>query len=173
MERAAVPSMIREERLRNWIEAYSGAVTKMCCAYLRDRGQAEDAAQDTFFKAWRHMDDYEKRGIQNDKAWLMRIAINTCKDYKRSAWFRHVDSRQSLDQLPEIPVSPQDHTLAMDVSRLADKYKQVILLYYFQGLTLQETADALNIPPTTVFRRLRRAEELLKDSLRGGDANDA
>jgi len=171
MERAAVPSMVREERLRQWIEDYSGAVMKTCLACLQDRGQAEDAVQDTFFKAWKSMESYERRDIQNDKAWLMRIAINICRDYRRSAWFRHVDGRRSLDSLPEIAVPPEDHTLAMDICRLKDKYKRAVLLYYYQGLTLQETAEALGIPQTTVFRQLKKARELLKDSLRGGDAD--
>ena len=171
MERAAVPSMVREERLRRWIADYSGAVMKVCCAYLRDRAQAEDAVQDTFFKAWKHMDAYERKGIENEKAWLMRIAVNTCKDYRRSAWFRHMDGRQSLDALPEIPAQPRDGTLAMDICRLKDKYKQIILLYYYQGFTLKETADMLGISQSTAFRRLEKARESLKNSLEGDDAD--
>lgn len=169
MERAAVPSMVREERLREWIAQYSGAVMKTCRAYLGDPAEAEDAVQDTFFKAWKHMDAYERKGIQNDKAWLLRIAVNTCRDYRRSAWFRHMDRR--LDQLPDIPSRDQDRALALDICRLKERYKQVVLLYYYQGLTLKETGQALGIPQTTVFRRLEKARELLRESLEGGDAD--
>ena len=92
MERTEVPGMNREERLSRWVESYSDAILRTCFLYLSDQAQAEDALQDTLIKAWRHMGDYERKGVVNDKAWLMRIAINTCKDYKRTAWFRHIDS---------------------------------------------------------------------------------
>ena len=55
------------------------------------------------------------------------------------------------------------------IGSLPDKYKQVILLYYYSNLTLQETADALGIPKSTANKRLRKAEEILKHSLTGGD----
>ena len=99
MERAAVPSMIREQRLNQWIENYSDSILRTCFLYLSDQTQAEDATQDTWIKAWKHMDDFERKGIANEKAWLLRIAINTCKDYRRTAWFRHVDRSKALDEL--------------------------------------------------------------------------
>ena len=170
MERAAVPSMIREQRLNQWIENYSDSIWRTCFLYLSDQTQAEDATQDTWIKAWKHMDDFERKRIANEKAWLLRIAINTCKDYRRTAWFRHVDRSKALDELPPqlISVEPEDRTLTLMVMDLPDRYKQVILLHFFQGLTMQETADALGMSQSTVHRRLKKAEELLKGSLTGG-----
>ena len=172
MERAEVPSMIREQRLSRWIEEYSDSILHTCFLYLSDQGQAEDATQDTWIKAWKHMDDFEKKNIANEKAWLLRIAINTCKDYRRTAWFRHIDRSKALDELPPrlVAAEPEDRTLTLTVMDLPDRYKQVILLYYFQGLTMQETADALDVSQATVHRRLEKAEELLKGSLTGGAA---
>lgn len=172
MERAAVPGMIREQRLNRWIEDYSDPILRTCFLYLSDHSQAEDATQDTWIKAWKHMDDFEKKNIANEKAWLLRIAINTCKDYRRTAWFRHIDRSKALDELPQrlIAAEPEDRTLTMTVMELPDRYKQVILLYYFQGLTMQETADALDVSQATVHRRLEKAEELLRGTLTGGAA---
>ena len=173
MKHAAVPSMVREQRLQSWIQQYAGEIMKTCCIYLSDRGQAEDATQDTFLKAWKHMGDYERKGIANEKAWLMRIAINTCRDYRRTAWFRHVDARRSIDDLAPLQAVPAaDHELAMDVCRLKTPYKQVVLLYYYQSMTIQETAKALGITASTVHRRLRRAEALLKEGLMGGETHE-
>jgi len=171
MERAEVPSMNREERLSRWIDDYSDAILRTCFLYLSDQTQAEDALQDTWIKAWRHMDEYERKGILNDKAWLMRIAINTCKDYRRTAWFRHIDNRKALDDLPPrlLQVEQEAHILSLMVMELPDRYKQVVLLHYFQGLTQRETAEALGLTPSTVLRRLRSAEALLKQSLTGGE----
>ena len=172
MDRAEVPSMSREQRLSEWIEDYSDTILRTCYLYLSDHSQAEDATQDTWIKAWKHMDDFECKKIVNEKAWLLRIAINTCKDYRRSAWFRHIDRKQALDELPPhlVSVEPKDHTLTLMVMELPDRYKQVILLYYFQGLTMLETAEALGTSQSTVHRRLKKAEELLKVSLTGGVA---
>lgn len=171
MERAEVPSMNREERLSRWIDAYSDAILRTCFLYLSDQTQAEDSLQDTWIKAWRHMGEYERKGILNDKAWLMRIAINTCKDYRRTAWFRHIDNRKALDELPPrlLQVEQEDHSLSLMVMELPDRYKQVVLLHYFQGLTQRETAEALGLSPSAVLRRLRSAEALLKQSLTGGE----
>lgn len=171
MERAEVPSMNREERLSRWIDDYSDAILRTRFLYLSDQTQAEDALQDTWIKAWRHMGEYERKGILNDKAWLMRIAINTCKDYRRTAWFRHIDNRKALDELPPrlLQVEQEDHTLSLMVMELPDRYKQVVLLHYFQGLTQRETAEALGLTPSAVLRRLRSAEALLKQSLTGGE----
>ena len=127
--------MSREQRLSEWIEDYSDTILRTCYLYLSDHSQAEDATQDTWIKAWKHMDDFECKKIVNEKAWLLRIAINTCKDYRRTAWFRHIDRKQSLEELPPqlLSVEPKDETLTLLVMELPDRYKQVILLYYFSG----------------------------------------
>ena len=174
MEHAAVPGMDREERLHSWIDNYSDQILRMCFLYLSDQAQAEDALQDTWIKAWKHMDDYERNGIRNDKAWLMRIAINTCKDHRRTGWLRHIDKRKALEDLPQqlLQTADTDRSLSLQVMQLPDKYKQVILLHYYQGLTQKETAQALGLSPAAVLRRLRSAEALLKQILTGGEAYD-
>lgn len=169
MAHAEVPGMNMEEQLRRWIKEYSDAILRVCFLYLADQAQAEDALQDTFIKAWQHMN--EGRRLCSEKAWLMRIAIDTCKDYRRTAWFRHVDLRQALDELPPrlLFTSTEDRSLTLAVMELPTRYKQVILLYYYQGFTQQETAAALGLSPAAVFRRLRKAESLLRTALTGGD----
>ena len=132
MEHAAVPSAVREQRLNHWIETYAGDILKVCYLSLSDRTQAEDAMQETFLKAWKCMPNYERKGVENDKAWLLKIAMNVCRDTFRTGWFRHVDTRKSIDELPlkdEAAHSP-DRELAMDIQNLPLKYKQIILLYY-------------------------------------------
>ena len=173
MNHAAVPGMTREQRLNGWIESYSDAILKTCYLYLSDRQQAEDALQDTWIKAWRHMEDYERKGIAHEKAWLLRIAVNTCRDYRRTAWFRHVDRKQTLEDLPPrlVAAEPEDRSLTMAVAELPDRFKQIVLLYYYQGLTIQETAETLGQSAATVHRRIRKAEALLKEALEGGEAH--
>ncbi len=171
MERAEVPGTVSEQKLREWIETYSGMILKTCFVCLSDRQQAEDAMQDTFIKAWKHMDDLRRKGIRNEKAWLLRIAVNTCRDYRRTAWFRHVDARVALDDLPPrlTETEPEDRDLLLTVLGLPDRFRQVILLYYYHGLTEQETAEVVGASLTTVNRRLRKAEALLRTALEGGE----
>ena len=171
MEQAAVPSAVREERLEQWINDYSDDLLRICFLYLSDRHLAQDALQDTFLKAWKSMAQFEKKQIRSEKAWLLRIAINVSKDYRRGKWFRHVNLARALDELPPrlVSVEMEDRALTMDVGNLPDKLKQVILLYYYENLSLQETADALGIPKATAYKRLKRAEELLRLELTGGE----
>lgn len=174
VSRTAHENMNREQRLSRWIDLYSDTILKTCFLYLSDRQQAEDVLQDTWIKAWKHMEDIDRKGITNEKAWLLRIAINTCKDYRRTAWFRHVDTRKAIEDLPARLVSsePEDRTLTLIVMDLPERYKQIILLHYFQGLTLQETADVLGQSASTAHRRLKKAEALLKDALERGEAHE-
>lgn len=129
--------------------------------------------QDTFLKAWKHMEQFDKQESISEKAWLMRIAINTCHDYHRSRWFRHIDMRRALEDIPPaVNTQADDHALLMDVYELPEKYKQVILLYYYQEMTLDETAQVLDMSRSAVHKRLTKARELLKGRLTGRDDDE-
>ena len=156
------------------MRSYGNAVLRTCFVLLADAKLAEDAAQDTFMRAWNAMEQFESRNGCSEKTWLMKIAVNVCRDYHRTRWFRHVDLRQSLEELPPhmLAVTPEDRLLMLDILRLPSKYKQVLLLYYYQDLTLEETAQALHMSRSTVHHRLKKAEALLRSTLTGGDANE-
>ena len=172
MERAEVPSMTREQILETWVHTYAGVILKTCFIYLADHDLAQDAMQDTFIKAWKYMERNSASSIRNEKAWLMRVAMNTCRDYRRTQWFKHIDFKTSLDELPPscVSVPEEDRDLVIEISNLPDKYKRLVLLYYYSNMTLQDTAEALGIPKSTASKRLKRAEEMLKRSLTGGEA---
>ena len=154
-----------EEILERMMAQYGTALLRMAYLYLRDASLAEDAVQETFVKAYTHMDQF--RGESTEKSWLMRIAINTCKDFRRTAWLRFVDRRTPLDELPEACGDWQepDDTVLREVMRLSDRDKEVILLRYYQNMKIGEISDALNIPEPTVSSRLRRAKGKLHRKL--------
>ena len=60
----------------------------------------------------------------------------------------------------------------LDILRLPEKYRQVLTLYYYQDMTLEETASALGLSRSTAHHRLRRAEAALRDQLTGGDGGE-
>lgn len=171
MEKSVQQEAVLESILASWIDTYSDQILRICFLYLSDYAMAEDALQDTWVKVWKALNRHSKLP-EYEKTWLMSIAINTCKDYTRTAWFRHVDRRAVPDELPEAVLSTvqPDHSLAMTVMGLPGKYKQVILLYYYQGLTLDETGEALGLSRSCVYRRLKKAEELLRTEWLGGES---
>lgn len=163
-----------ERRLEEWIRSYGNELLRMCFVLLSDAAQAEDAVQDTFLRAWRSMEQFEGRNGCSEKTWLVKIAVNVCRDYRRMRWFRHVDLSKSLEDLPPhmVMVAPEDRMLMLDILRLPQKEKQVLLLYYYQGLTLEETAQTLGMSRSTVHHRLKRAKAMLRDTLAGGDVDE-
>lgn len=161
----------REARLEQWVRAYGTAILRTCFVCLSDAREAEDAMQETFLKAWRAMESFEGRGGASEKTWLTHIAMNVCRDIRRTRWFRHVDMRRALEEIPQGMASalPEDRTLLLDIMQLPDKYKQPILLYYYQDMTIEETAEVLGASKSTIHNRLKKAEGMLRLSLKGGD----
>lgn len=164
---AAVPGNDRKARLERWIVQYGDEILRMCFMYLADMSLAEDAMQDTFLKAWNCMAQFEERNGSTAKTWLTRIAINTCNDYHRSRWFRHVDCSKVLEEISadRLYVPPQERALFLALLYLPANHKQAVLLYYYHGMTLQEIADCLSISVSAVHQRLQKAQNLLKASL--------
>jgi len=78
MSGALVPSRIREERIERLIDLYEDRLLRLCFLYLHDCTLAEDAVQETFLKAYNALSKF--RGESSEETWLMRIAVNTCKD---------------------------------------------------------------------------------------------
>lgn len=161
----------RDELLETWLREYGTSILRTCFVCLSDMRDAEDALQETFLKAWRAMDRYERRNGASEKTWLTHIAINVCRDMRRTRWFRHVDMRRALEEIPEgmACALPEDRSLLLDIMQLPDKYKQPLLLYYYQDMTMEETAQTLGMSKSTVDNRLKKAESILKLQLTGGD----
>lgn len=155
----------REAGLIRLMHQYGTPLLRLCTLYLKDSALAEDALQDTFLKAYRRMDTF--RGDCTEQTWLTGIAINTCRDYLRTAWLRHID-RRDITTLPETPCLQQwpDDTVLTQVTALKRKYREVILLRYYQGLKISEIALTLELSPSTVKQRLRKACDILRTTLK-------
>ena len=168
MEVVMVPDSTREEQLNRLMSLYERDLLRMSYVYLHDLALAEDAVQETFIKVYKNLDTF--RGESNEKTWLMRIAINTCKDMRRAGWFRFVDRRVSLDKLPQAYCAflEEDNAITTEIMLLPRKQMEVVLLYYYQGLTVYEIAKVLGIAVSSVSVRLKRAREQLKKELEGG-----
>ena len=152
--------------LERLMEQYGSSLLRMCALYLKDADLAQDAVQETFIRAYRHIEDY--RGESSERTWLTAIAINVSRDMLRTAWFRHQSRSTDIDTLPEKPADFEfpDNTVLTEVMHLPAKYREVVLLRYYEGLKLKEVASALGLSDGRVRSRLNKANELLRDRLK-------
>ena len=155
----------RREWLNQAITRWEKQILHLCFAYLGDIALAEDAVQETFFKAWKHYGGF--RGEAGEKTWLMRIAMNTCRDLLKSSWARNTDRSVTPDLLPEgsVPFEERDDTVTRAVMSLPPRLREATLLRWYQGLSLEEMTRVLHLPRSTVNYRLKKAKTMLKGKL--------
>lgn len=144
---------------------YQLPLLRMCYLHLHDKSLAEDAVQETFLKVYRSLDSFQ--GQCSEKTWIMKIAINTCRDLNRSGWSRFVSQEITPDMLPEPSTELEEHDemLTLAVMNLPRKLREVILLYYYQDMSTIEISNSLGISQSSVSGRLKRAKDKLRKSI--------
>ena len=154
------------------VKQYQAAVLRVCYLYLCDRSQAEDAVQETFLKVYRNLDSF--RGESSEKTWIMKIAMRVCYDMNHANWYRLINRRVTLEMLPEAsaPFEEKDSALTLAVLLLPIRLREVILLHYYQGLNVNETAEVLGISQPSVSNRLKRGRERLREALEGRELDE-
>lgn len=157
-----------KEYLTFLMESYGDSVFRMCYAYLKDYQLAEDIAQETFIRVYQNYESF--RNESSIKTWIMQIAINLCKNQMRTHWWKDRVQQVFLEReeaVTENYDSVLDGRIVLkEIGKLSPKYKEVILLYYYQEFKISEIAKILNVKESTVKARLVRAREKLKPSLR-------
>ncbi|MDO5143368.1 MAG: sigma-70 family RNA polymerase sigma factor [bacterium] len=171
MQAVKDPGCGHEEAIERMVNEWQLPLLRLCYIQLRDQGLAEDAVQETFLKAFRGIQSF--RGECSEKTWLTRIAVNTCRDMQRGGWFRHIDRRVTLDMLPEAASQPPEEysDLTLAVINLPRKYREAMMLYYYQDMDTAEIGMVLGIAQSTVSNRLRKGRELLRKTLERRDPN--
>jgi len=156
---------------------YRDRIYNLCSYMLGNVQDAEDAAQDTFLKAYRSLNDFKPKASLY--TWLYRIAVNTCIDYKRKplleSLFRRSDTGEEVViEHPSDSPSPEknyeskqiQNALQEALRKLSPKLRAVIVLKEMEGLSYEEIADTLDISIGTVKSRISRARDDLKVSLK-------
>ena len=164
---AAVPCRDDENTLIRMMDEHGTAVKRLCFCLLNDPFMAEDAAQETFCKAWKGLASF--RGDCDERTWLFRIAVNTCRSMKRGFWARRVERRITPDDLAlyAAETNSWDTTVWDTVHSLPSDLKRAIILRYYEELSLKNTAEILGISVNTLNTRLRRARKFLQGRLEG------
>jgi RNA polymerase sigma-70 factor (ECF subfamily) len=149
---------------------YATDVLRVSYYYLGNRQQAEDVTQDVFVKLITNHPELEQG---REKAWLFKVALNRCRDIWRGSWFKKVVlGHPSFELFPapdEIGTIADRYALAEAVSRLRPEFKEVVLLFYYQGFSVSEISDMLGIAEGTVSSRLSRARNKLEEELKGDE----
>ena len=160
--RQAETCVNNESVLSAWYDAYGTEILRYCFMMLGNRTDAEDATQETFLKAWRSIGRFEAKNGCSARTWITRIAGNTCRDYLKRSWYKHESRLISPEDLKKLGNAPEeDRELIMDVMNLPEKYRQVILLVFWYGMTIRETAECICTSQSTAFRRLEKAKKMI------------
>ena len=143
---------------------YGDTVLRAAYACCGNYSEAEDITQDVFLILHSNPQDFESD--EHMKAWLLRAAINKCKNYKKS--FR-VSRTDNIDDVSENQLkcnfTLRDSEIRENISKLPQKYSSVIFLYYFEGYSIREIAQMLGKNENTVNSRLQRGRKKLKIEL--------
>lgn len=144
-------------------QAYANDVLRMSYFYLADRQKAEDVCQDVFVRLFTTHPQLE---IGKEKAWLLKVAMNRCRDHWRGVWMKRVMlGSPGLELIPakdEMEGLVEKQAVMGAINRLPAIFKEVILLHYYEGLGIAEMADMLSISTGTVASRLSRARTKLE-----------
>ena len=150
-----------------FVRLYSGMILRLCFTYSLGRADAQDVCQNIFLKLLQIDRKFDTEG--ETRAFILRMAINECKDLLKSGWRRR---SVPLDELieREVPFLPaEDSGVLTAVQRLPVKYREVIYLYYYEGYNAEEIAAMVGAKPAAVRQRLARARAKLKQELEGSE----
>ncbi len=143
------------------VARYAASLYRLAYTHLRAPADAEDAVQDVFLRYLRHAPHFESD--EHERAWLIRVTVNRCRDILRAAKFRlHAELD---DRMPEPDTVDETTALLAAVLALPEKYRTPIHLYYYEGYAIAEIASILRIPAATVGTRLARGRKLLYTAL--------
>lgn len=159
--------MRSEQEVCNAIGQYSDMVLRLCTVYLKNSADAEDIFQNVFLKY--ALCDRPFESQEHEKAWLIRVTVNACKDWLKSFFHSHTISLEELTEYA--PSATQEQYAVMEALwALPKQYRDVIYLHYYEGYTAPEIAGILKRNPNTVYTHLNKGKQLLRDAL-GGDLN--
>ena len=145
------------------VNQYADTIYRVALSYSKSRFDAEDVVQNTFVKLLVKEVSFQDENYL--RRWLIRVAVNACKDIHKSFWRKNVDS---MDEISSEPVFMEEEKsdLYYAVMELPLKYRVVVHLFYYEGYSTSEIASILKIPEKTVSTRLFRAKAKLKDYLK-------
>ena len=145
------------QNIENLFRSYKDDVYRLALSYTKSIQEAEDVCQTVFLK----LIEQKEIAPGKERAWLMQVTANTCRNLLRSAWWKRTVPLE--ETLPV--VEPQYTDTWEKVMALPPKYRVMIYLRYYEELSTKEMAQLLHISQTSVTTRLNRARQMLKAAL--------
>lgn len=150
-------------------EKYANDVLRVSYFYLGDRQKAEDVCQDVFVRLLTNTPELTEG---REKAWLLKVALNRCRDLWRGAWMKRVVLGSPTFELIPAPDNTeqkdQEEVLMKAIHELPASFREVILLHYYQGYGISEISEMMGLPEGTISSRLSRGRKKLELILEGG-----
>lgn len=144
---------------------YSDMLCKICMIYLGNKDDAEEAIQESFLKLIYKSPQFVN--VEHEKAWLIRVTINVCKDMLRSIWHKQV---VKMDEIEKYYDNSNEIHIIDEIIKLPSKYKDAIYLYYFEDYSVKNISEILKITESAVKMRLKRGRDSLKIELEGEES---
>ncbi len=166
------------QELQFKLDKYSDMLFKIAYMRLGNIQDAEDVVQETFFQYLKRKEAFEND--EHEKAWLIKVTLNSCRKVWRSAWNRHrsdtdgeaseeLRSEHIPQGLEESVILAEDSRLLLEAVRsLPPRYRDVIHLFYYEELSIKEIGAVTGRRESTVTSQLTRGRELLKKRLKEG-----
>lgn len=148
------------------IERYADMVYRLALSQMKNNTDADDLFQEVFIRLVRHID--EMNSWEHVKAWLIRVTVNCARKHFDLYWNKNVSSMYDDEAVEEAYDGiPEEHPVRAAVSRLPEKYRLIVHLFYFEELSIKEISEITNQKETTVKTQMFRAREMLKQILEG------
>ncbi|WP_052131588.1 sigma-70 family RNA polymerase sigma factor [Planococcus sp. CAU13] len=165
------------EVLESLMQQYGAEMKRIAFLYVHDRAECEDIIQEVFISAFKNLSKF--RHEASYKTWLTRMTINKCKDHHRLWSIRNLVYKPAVKLLSKGNSAEEEligeetaKEVAAQLAALPGKYKEVLILYYYQELTMQEISDVLEININTVKSRLLRGKQALQEKVERGAGNN-
>ena len=139
------------------VEVYGNTLYRICLVSLGNSADAEDAVQDTFLKYIQKAPVFESD--EHEKAWLIRVAVNTCKDI-----IKHRRPQLDIDTIQQSAPEPESGEVMAALMALPEKFRTVLVLHYVEGYSINETAKMINKSPSAVKMRLQKGRRLFEEA---------
>ena len=166
-------SGMSEAEFSRWFDMlytrYADDVIRVSYFYLGDRAKAEDVCHDVYVSLFTNRPELEEG---KEKAWLLKVALNRCRDIWRSAWLRRVVMGSPVFEIIPGPDTIGQHLEKTEVLRaingLPAEFREIFILHYYQGYGISEIAKILDVAEGTISSRLSRGRKKLKSVLGEG-----
>lgn len=154
---------IDRERGAYLVEAYSDLILRLSYTYLGSTHDAQDICQNVLLGLMTDGRAFESPA--HEKAFIIRMTANACKDELRLARRRRTCGLEACAETPAPQMEPGG--MLEEIGKLPQKYREAIFLHYYEGYAVREIAQLLGQSENTVSTHLRRGRQKLKDMLGG------